>query len=336
MTFKKDNSDTEETNDSASNEMNDFAKMLNESFSQTERKLKVGQRINAEVLSVGKEHVIVSTGTRFDGFVSSDELKDAEDKPTVKRGDRIDLYVTFIKGSEIFLSPNSGRKVTIAETRGLEQTAAKNSLQEGQSVKGTVKRLESFGAFVEIAPGIEALAHVSELSWSRVNNPSDLLKVGDIVNGSILRIEEAGPRLKISITLKPAASNPWKNLPPEIAVGKVFSGKVTRCMPFGAFVELQPGMEGLIPLSEMSATKRVSRAEDCVKEGEVVAVLIKNIDAAAKRVSLSLKDAANQASILNESENVREYAATQAAKQKASPSMGAFGAKLQAAMEKKK
>ncbi|MBS1984471.1 MAG: S1 RNA-binding domain-containing protein [Bdellovibrionales bacterium] len=333
MTFKKDFPDSDQDGENPSS---DFEQMLNDSFRQADRKLSVGQKINAEVLSVGKEHIIVSTGTRYDGFVSAAELKDEAGNSKVKRGDRIDLYVTFIKGSEIFLSPNSGRKVTIAETRGLEQNAAKNSLTEGQAIKGTVKRLEDFGAFVEIAPGIEALAHVSELSWSRVNKPSDLLKVGDIVNGSILRIAQEGPRLKVSITLKPAASNPWKNLPEGIAVGKVVSGKVTRCMAFGAFVELQPGMEGLIPLSEMSATKRVSRADEFAKEGSVVAVLIKNIDPDAKRISLSLKDAATQAAVQGEADNMREYAESQAKRQKAAPSLGALGAKLQAAMEKKK
>lgn len=322
MTFENDSGDD-----------NDFAKMLNESFSKSDRKLSVGQKINAEVLSVGKEYVIVSTGGRFDGFVNADELKDESGQSKVKRGDRIDLFVTFIKGSEIFLSPRSGRRVSIAETKASQQADAKSQLQEGQKVRGPVKRIENFGLFVEIAPGIEALAHVSELSWTRVNNPADLYKVGDVVSGTILRIEGEG-RLKVSITLKSEASDPWRNLPSHIAVGNVVSGKVTRCMAFGSFVELQPGMEGLIPLSEMSSSKRVSRADEFAKEGAVVNVLIKNIDPQAKRISLSLKGAANQAEMLNESENIKEYAATQ--RQQKTLGAGAFGAKLQAALEKKK
>lgn len=326
----------DEDADSGAQGSDDFAAMLNESFRSADRKLSVGQKINAEVLSVGKEHIIVSTGTRHDGFVSAMEMKDAEGKPTVKRGDRIDLYVTFVKGSEIFLSPNSGRKVSLAEKKSIEQSEPKHQLQEGQSVKGAVKRIETFGLFVEIAPGLEALAHVSELSWQRVNNPGDLYKVGDVVNGTVLRIEGDSKRLKVSITLKSAAKDPWKTLGGDIAVGRVVSGKVTRCMPFGSFVELQPGMEGLIPMSEMSATKRVSRADEFAPEGAVLSVLIKNIDPGAKRISLSLKDAAQHAAMLGESENIRDYQAAQAKQQASSGGMGALGAKLQAALEKKK
>lgn len=337
MNFRPDEEDDFEVPPEASNGPEDFAQMLQDSFARADAKLSVGQKIRAEVLSVGKEYVIVSTGRREDGFVPAAELLDAEGKPRVKRGERIDLYVASMRGSQVFLSPNSGRRVSVGDARGDAHAAAKSQLVEGQVVKGPIKRLEKFGAFVEIAPGIEALAHVSELSWARVKDPSDLYKVGDLVSGTILRIEGDGGRLKVAITLKAAAHNPWANLPSHIAVGNVVSGRVTRCMSFGAFVELQPGMEGLIPLSEMSATKRVTRADEFAKEGSTVSVLVKHIDPDAKRISLSLKGAANQAEALDESENIREYKAKQASREKAaSGGMGALGAKLQAALEKKK
>jgi small subunit ribosomal protein S1 len=411
MTFNKKPTNTD--SDEEQVDSSDFENLLKESLSKPERRLSVGEKINAEVLSVGKENIIVATGTRNDGFVSSNLLRDEQGKSKVKVGDKIDLFVTFIRGSEIHLSPGGGtqslaagieeayasgmavpgkvesvnkggfqvlvfgkaafcpmgqmdvkridkpeeyigkkfefkisqiteggRNVVISRRKILEegQGAALAGFKEqrkvGDTVKGKITRIEPFGAFIEIAPGLEGLAHISELSWSRVNNPKDILTIGQDVSARILRIEQEERRLKISLTLKQADQEPWLNLASHIQTGRVVGGRVTRCMDFGAFVELQPGIEGLIPLSEMSSTKRANRADEFVKVGEEVSVMIKNVDLSAKRVSLSLKDAANGAASMSESEDIKDYAKTQAARESVG-AQGDLAAKMQAALAKK-
>ena len=162
----------------------------------------------------------------------------------------------------------------------------------GAIVDGKIKRIEPYGAFVEVAPGLEGLAHVSEISWSRLGHPNEAVTVSQSVRVKILAIENPpDARVKISLSIKQAGEQPWDNVPPHLTAGSIADGKVTNCTKFGAFVELVPGLEGLIPLSEMSYTKRVLRAEEVVKVGEKITVMIKGIDPATRRISLSLKDA---------------------------------------------
>jgi small subunit ribosomal protein S1 len=180
------------------------------------------------------------------------------------------------------------------------------------------------------------LAHISQLSWERVSKPSDLLNVGDVVTAKITKIDNDGPRMKIGLSLKDEASDPWKNTPSHIKVGNVVSAKITRCMPFGAFAELAPGLEGLIPLGQLAAGKRVSSADEVVKAGDEVSVLVKEIQSDRKRISLSMKDAADQAASLSEAQDIADYQATESA-QKASSSLGgSLADKLQAALDGKK
>lgn len=326
---KKQSSDLEDVNTNT-----DFEQMLQESFGKSDRKLKAGDKIKAEVLSAGKEFVIVSTGTRYDGFVPSNLLTDQSGKLKVKAGDVVELYVTHIKGSEIYLSPDSRRNL-IDDKKSSGRTQTQQTFNAGDRFTGKVTRVENFGAFIEIAPGVEGLAHVSELSWKRINSPADVLKVGDTVHATVLRVEYDTKKTKISLTLKDAAQNPWANLPSQVQVGRVVSGKITRLMDFGAFVELQPGLEGLIPLSAMSATRRAQRADEFVQVGQEVAVMVKDINTESKRISLSIKDAQSQAASMSESEDIKAYADKLAA-QEASQGMGALGAKIQAALSKKK
>jgi small subunit ribosomal protein S1 len=184
------------------------------------------------------------------------------------------------------------RKKLLEEERGATAGSFATEHKAGDVVTGRISRLEKFGAFVEVSPGIDGLAHISELSWSRVNDPAEAVQVGQELPVKILKMEREGDRLRISLSVKQAEGTPWERLPPEIQTGHVMDGKVTRCMKFGAFVELVPGIEGLIPLSEMTYDKRAMRAEDFVKEGEAVSVMVKDVDLGARRISLSLRDAA--------------------------------------------
>jgi small subunit ribosomal protein S1 len=158
--------------------------------------------------------------------------------------------------------------------------------------EGRVVRLVSFGAFVELAPGVEGLVHVSELSWSRVENPGDVVREGDRLTVKVLEIKpgEANQTPKIALSLKQVGADPWESDIARFKAGDVVPAKITRCAPFGAFAEITPGIEGLIHISELSFVKRVRKPEDIVTPGETVSVMIKSVDRAQRKVSLSLRD----------------------------------------------
>ncbi len=192
------------------------------------------------------------------------------------------------KGRNIVVS----RKELLLEQIREEQEAFLAKVSAGDTVQGTVTKMMSFGAFIELAPGVEGMAHISELSWSRVEKPEEVLSVGDPVTVKILKIDhqEQGPP-KISLSIKQTSGNPWDNMQDTFHVGDQVSGTVVRLAPFGAFVELSPGVDGLVHVSEMSHIKRVLRPEDVVEQGQAVQVVIKAIDLGSKRISLSMKDA---------------------------------------------
>ena len=166
-------------------------------------------------------------------------------------------------------------------------------LDEEALYEGTVARILPFGAFVTLAPGVEGLVHISELSWSRLDTPEQAVSVGDRLHVKILGIKEGDKpgSQKISLSVKQALGDPWEEAHQRIRVGAKLKGKVTRCANFGAFVELYPGIEGLVHISEMSYTRRVMRPEEVVSPGESVAVTVKEFDPDRKRISLSIKDA---------------------------------------------
>jgi ribosomal protein S1 len=329
MAFKRLDNKPGQTSDADSN---DFEQMLAESFEQSDRKVSVGDKIKCEVMAVGKDQVVFSTGTRFDGFVPASEMNDDAGPITVNVGDTIELFVTYIKGTTLSLSPKpvgrNGRPQQARATLGAHHKV-------GDVVNGTVTRITDFGAFIEIAPGVDGLAHISQLSWARVKSPADVVKVGEKVSATILSIEEGDRRQKISLSLKSASGDPWKNLAPDIQTGRVVRGKVTRLMAFGAFVELLSGVEGLVPLSEMSRTKRVNQADEVLRQGEEISVLIKDINPETRRISLSIKDAEAASEGLNERENVKDYQ-SQMNSQASDSSMGDLASKLQAALDKTK
>lgn len=160
-----------------------------------------------------------------------------------------------------------------------------SEIAEGQTRHGVVRRLTNFGAFVDIG-GVDGLLHVSEMAWYRVNHPSDLLKEGDELDVYILGIDQENE--KISLGLKQLIPNPWTLAQDKYPVGSVISAKVMRTTTFGAFLEVEPGVEGLVHISQM-ANHRVEKTEDVVKPGDVVDVKVLAVDPEAKRMSLSIK-----------------------------------------------
>ncbi|PYT31686.1 MAG: 30S ribosomal protein S1 [Acidobacteria bacterium] len=185
------------------------------------------------------------------------------------------------------------RRAVLEEEAARERDQRLSNLTEGTVVQGTVRSLTDFGAFVDIG-GVDGLLHVTDMSWGRVAKPSDLLKLGDQVEVQILKIEEqgAGKRSRrISLGLKQLQPDPWSAAGEKYKQGDRVRGTVTRVAEFGAFVELEPGIEGLIHLSELSWSKKVRKPGDVVKPGDTVEVVILGVNSADRRISLGLKQA---------------------------------------------
>ncbi|MCP4346714.1 MAG: 30S ribosomal protein S1 [Desulfobacterales bacterium] len=176
-----------------------------------------------------------------------------------------------------------------------EKTRKENleKFSAGSVLEGRVLNLKPYGAFVELFPGIEGMVHISEISWSRVEHPEEVLKPNDLIKVKVTEIKQGDKpnQLKIALSIKQVTGDPWDTSDEKFNIGDKIKGKVTRCMDFGAFVEIAPGIEGLVHISEMSYKKRVLKTEDIVKPGETIDVMIKEIDSGKRRISLSIKDA---------------------------------------------
>src|ERR1700736_1124393 len=163
-----------------------------------------------------------------------------------------------------------------------------SELKEGDTVQGEVRSLTDYGAFVDIG-GADALLHVGEISWRRVNKPSDALSAGQQIDAVIIKIDS--DKRRIAISMKQLQPHPWDAIAEKYKAGERVHGTVTRLTDYGAFVELDPGIEGLIHISEMSWAKRIRTASDVVKPGETVEAVILGVNAAERRISLGLKQA---------------------------------------------
>src|SRR5277367_3521170 len=163
-----------------------------------------------------------------------------------------------------------------------------SELKEGDTVNGEIRSLTDYGAFVDIG-GADALLHVGEISWHRVNKPSDVLSAGQRIEAKIIKID--AEKNRIAISMKQLQAHPWDAVAEKFKPGERVRGTVTRLMDFGAFVEIEPGIEGLIHISEMSWAKRVRTASDVVKSGETVEAVILSVKPEERRISLGLKQA---------------------------------------------
>lgn len=163
-----------------------------------------------------------------------------------------------------------------------------SELKEGDVIAGTVRSLTEYGAFVDIG-GVDALLHVSDISWGRVNAPADALSVGQEVQVKVLKIDAGKQR--VSVGLKQLQPQPWDSVSSKYKIGERVRGTVSRLADFGAFVELEPGVEGLIHISEMSWVKKVRTPGDLVKVGEIVEAILLGINPGEKRISLGLRQA---------------------------------------------
>ena len=187
------------------------------------------------------------------------------------------------------------RRQLLERERDEKQQEVFENLHKGDVVKGVVKRLVDYGAFIDIG-GVDGLAHISDLSWDRVNHPSEVMQVGDEVQVAVKNIDPESKR--ISLSIKDTLRDPWLDRAEKYVEGDFIEGKIVKLAKFGAFMEIEPGFDGLIPMGELS-DRRVENAEDVVKVGDIVKVKVMRIDLKRKRISLSINRAKREADSAN-------------------------------------
>ena len=346
--------------------MDDFAALLDESFSATEP--HEGSVIKGTVVGIEKDMAIIDVGLKVEGRVALKEFgaqaKDggleigsevevylerienamgeavlsrdkarreeswgklekafeAEEKVNgvifnqVKGGFTVDLdgAVAFLPRSQVDIRPVRdvtplmhnpqpfqilkmdkrrgnivvSRRVILEETRAELRTELVQNLKEGQTVEGVVKNITDYGAFVDLG-GIDGLLHVTDIAWRRINHPSEVLSIGQTVKVQIVRVNQETHR--ISLGMKQLETDPWSEIEQRYPVGSKFTGRVTNITDYGAFLELEPGIEGLIHVSEMSWTKKNVHPGKIVSTSQEVEVMILEVDPVKRRVSLGLK-----------------------------------------------
>jgi small subunit ribosomal protein S1 len=178
------------------------------------------------------------------------------------------------------------RRELIEAERAEKRAKLLGQIDKGSTVKGTVKNLTDFGAFIDL-DGLDGLLHITDISWSRVNHPSEVLKIGQELEVMVLDIDREKER--VSLGLKQRTANPWESLVDKYPLNGKVRGKITNLVPYGAFVELEPGIEGLIHVSEISWTKRIARPSDVLTIGQEVEALVTDINKDEQKLSLSLR-----------------------------------------------
>ena len=179
------------------------------------------------------------------------------------------------------------RKEIVGEQRQEEKRAILEGLNKGDVVKGIVRNITDFGAFIDIGGGITGLLHITDMSWGRVNHPSEVVKVNDDVNVKVLDFDKES--VKVSLGLKQTTDNPWEEVDEKYPEGGVIKGKVVNIMPYGVFVELERGIEGLIHISEFSWSKKFSHPSEKFKVGDEVDAMVLKIDKDNQKLSLGTK-----------------------------------------------
>lgn len=289
----------------------------------TIKNVKIGDEISAYVVRVndGEGYVLLSK-KRVDGikmWENIDKLIENKENINVKVTDEVGAGLladkngirVFIPASQLaernanlksyigrslnvrFLEVNKERRkvvaserVVVAEERKNKQNEVWNTIKEGQEIKGEVRKLEKFGAFVDLG-GVDGLVHISELSWGKIKHPSEVLRVGDIVTVNVLSVDKENK--KISLGYKKAEDNPWTNIEENYKIGEEVTGKVVSIMPFGAFVEIQKGLEGLLHISQI-CEKRINTPAEVLKDGQTVTARIIKIESDKKRLELSMRE----------------------------------------------
>jgi len=255
---------------------------MESSWADLEQKMQAGEIIEATVKEVVKGGLVVDVGVR--GFIPASmvERHFVEDFSDYK-GKALTLKVVEMdkEKNKVILS----HKAVLDDEVKVKKQSILDKIQPGQVLEGTVQRMTDFGVFVDIG-GVDGLVHVSELAWNRVDKPSDVVKEGDKVQVKVLKVDRENERIGLSI--KETQAGPWAKVAEEFKAGSIATGTVKRLVSFGAFVELAPGIEGLVHISQI-ANRRVNTPGEVLKEGQQVQVKILDVVPAEQRISLSIR-----------------------------------------------
>ncbi|CAI3303701.1 30S ribosomal protein S1 [Enterococcus cecorum] len=251
-------------------------------WEEIEAKYAAGEVVDATITNVVKGGLVADLGIR--AFIPASMVDDHFVNDFSKyKGQTLRFKIVEIEPSEnrLILS----HKAVVEEEKQKQKEAVFASIKEGEQIEGTVARLTSFGAFIDLG-GVDGLVHVSEISHTHVAKPSDVLKVGEKVNVLVLSVDPATDR--ISLSIKDTLPGPWDGIEDKAPVGSVLTGTVKRLTSFGAFVELFPGVEGLVHISQI-AHKHIATPHEVLKEGEEVKVKVLEVSPENQRIALSIK-----------------------------------------------
>ncbi|GIO83568.1 30S ribosomal protein S1 [Paenibacillus faecis] len=252
-------------------------------WEELKKRFESQETFEVTVADVVKGGIVADVGVR--GFIPASmvERHFVEDFSDYKgRTLRVKVKEIDPENNKVILS----QKDVLDEEFEANKLKVMSELKEGEVLEGTVQRLTQFGAFVDVG-GVDGLVHVSEIAWNHVDKPADVLSEGDKVKVKVLKVDpEKG---KISLSIKAATPGPWETAAEKFHTGDIVSGEVKRLVNFGAFVEIAPGVEGLVHISQISH-KHIGTPHEVLKEGQTVQVKVLDVNPAEKRVSLSIKE----------------------------------------------
>jgi len=242
-----------------------------------------GDKVKGKVTRKIKGGLLVDIGVPV--FLPASQI-DIRRVPDISEWLHKEIECKIIKIDESRMNIVVSRRKLLEEEREVKKQELLANLKEGDVIEGQVKNLADFGAFIDLG-GIDGLCHITDMSWGRVNHPSEVLKINDKVKVKILKIDPKTER--ISLGLKQLTESPWKNIQAKYPVGSKNSGAVTNVLSYGAFVKLEEGVEGLVHISEMSWTKRINHPSEVVQIGDKVEVVILDVNTQKQEISLGMK-----------------------------------------------
>lgn len=254
-------------------------------WDQIEQKYPPGTRVKGKIVNLLPYGAFIEIEPGIEGLIHVSEMswKNVTDPAeVVKKGDEVDAVVLSIQKEEGKIS------LGIKQTEHNPWDDVEKKYPIGTNVKAEIRNLTNYGAFVELEPGVEGLIHISDLSWiKKVSHPSEILKKGDIVDAIVLSVDKESK--KITLGVKQLSSNPWESIEKTMPVGSLVKGKVSKITAFGAFVELESGIEGLIHVTELS-DQAFGKVEDVVAKGDDVTAKVIKLDPEHKKIALSIKE----------------------------------------------
>lgn len=255
-------------------------------WDEIEKRYPPGTRVRGKIVNLLPYGAFIEIEPGIEGLIHVSEMswvKNVTDpSECVTKGDEVEAIVLSIQKEEGKIS------LGIKQTEHNPWDDVERKFPVGSKVKAEVKSLTNYGAFVELEPGVEGLIHISDLSWiKKVSHPSEMLKKGDVVEATVISVDRESK--KITLGIKQLSSNPWENVEKTMPVGSLVKGTVSKITAFGAFVELENGIEGLIHVTELS-DQAFGKVEDVVSKGDTVTAKVIKIDPEHKKIALSIKE----------------------------------------------